>query len=405
MTVDVVAAKQLQALMDDMTGVMTTKRLRDLKITGDALKDKCNFSVHKHTGTAAEQLEGDHATNEWYANSKHYSYETGKAKTGVKDQKDEVTKQYSDTYTQLVWKTSKKVGFGIKGKFVVAWYCDKKGNTGDANTFTDNVCKVDGCHPDGWKGYTLEKDFSLSDADKKDKTITNEDCGLDKWCPYKGGDKKTKARHCGTHIDSKKKTITEKCVDYDKCETKDGDVTIGCLWRHCDPFTYRGKFADNYQCKMDKCATKDGKFVRKGDLGTKNSKKKPWDYNTFSASKSDNQGRCGTCKSYEKSRAASDVYKYIAEDFKLDQKTPITDGYKKQSYGKGSLSPCQMCPFYQKRDSDGNCKLHECKEGEINVRDGTKQGDCIKIDCLKVEDGNTYDDQNKGKFGSGYRGF
>ena len=49
----------------------------------------------------------------------------------------------------------------------------------------------------------------MSDADKKDKVIKNVDCGYDKWCPFKGGDKKTKPRHCGTHIDTDAKTITE----------------------------------------------------------------------------------------------------------------------------------------------------------------------------------------------------
>lgn len=307
--VDVEAAKVLQKIMDDMDAdpkkVMSEKTLRDIDRTGDYVK-KCNVNVHMHTD-AVEQHDGDYATEGWYKNSESYDYVTSKPKL-VKGKEDEATKIKSDTYTQLIWKTSTKVGFGIKGKFVVAWYCDKKGNvrdgkakdSKDVDTFTDNVCKVDGCHPDGWKRYTFEDNFALSDADKKDKTIKNEDCGYDKWCPFKGGDKKTKARHCGTHIDTNKKTITEKCVDYDKCETEDGDVKIACLWRQCDPFTYRSKFADQYMCKMDKCATKDGKFVKKGNLKGD----KVWVRTTFKGADSDEQGRCGQCKSYEMSKDA-----------------------------------------------------------------------------------------------------
>lgn len=32
----------------------------------------------------------------------------------------------SDNYTSLVWKTSTKTGFGIKGNKVVAWVCEAK---------------------------------------------------------------------------------------------------------------------------------------------------------------------------------------------------------------------------------------------------------------------------------------
>lgn len=223
----------------------------------------------------------------------------------------------------------------------------------------------------------------MSDADKKDKEIKNVDCGYDKWCPFKGGDKKTKPRHCGTHINTDAKTITEKCVDYDKCETVDGKVKIACLWRQCDPYTYRSKFADQYMCKMDKCTIKDGKFVKKGDIKDEN----VWDKNTWRGTKAGDQGRCGQCKSYEKSSAEVDVYKYIAEDFKKDgvkyiAKTKaqfkadfgvtLTKDYEKKSYGKGTLSPCEMCPIYQKRNAEGKCEIHKCKDDEINVRDGVK---------------------------------
>jgi hypothetical protein len=36
----------------------------------------------------------------------------------------------------MVWKKTKKVGFGIKGKWVFAWYCDAKPNKG---SFVENI--------------------------------------------------------------------------------------------------------------------------------------------------------------------------------------------------------------------------------------------------------------------------
>lgn len=132
--------------------VMTEKSLYALTLPND-FKD-CNANVHEHTD-AVEQLEKDEATDGWYANSASYDYTTSRPKL-VKDKKDDATTTKSNTYTQLVWKTSKKVGFGIVGKFVVAWYCDKKGNDPDTvEAFTNHVCKVDGCHPNGWERYTL----------------------------------------------------------------------------------------------------------------------------------------------------------------------------------------------------------------------------------------------------------
>lgn len=408
MTVDTKAAKEIQKIMDKMIAdkkPMTEKTLYDIKLEGD-FKD-CNANVHEHTD-AVEQLDGDYATNGWYANKASYDYVTTKP---IDDKAP--TKIKADTYTQLLWKTSTKVGFGIKDKFVVAWYCDKKGNDPrDAKTFSAHVCKVDGCAPDGWKRYTFEDNFSMSDADKKDKTIKNVDCGWDKWCPFKGGDKTTKARHCGTHIDTTAKTITEKCVDYDQCETESGNVKIACLWRQCDPFTYRSKFADQYMCKYDKCAIADGKFVNKGDLGGRKVYEDKG--TTFKSDECADQGRCGQCKAYEISQDQAEIYKYIAEDFKKDGITPkdkddfnpkLAKDYVKKSYGKASLQPCKRCPIYQKRNAKGECEAMTCKDGEINVRDGDKQGECMKTDCADVESAKQYEDLNRGMYGSGYRGF
>jgi len=40
----------------------------------------------------------------------------------------------------MMWKSSKKVGFAIQGKFVVAWYCPKN-NDDKEISYIKNVCK------------------------------------------------------------------------------------------------------------------------------------------------------------------------------------------------------------------------------------------------------------------------
>ena len=46
----------------------------------------------------------------------------------------------------MIWRANAKVGFAIKGKLAVAWYCPG-GNTGGAEDYKANVPKV--CIVDG----------------------------------------------------------------------------------------------------------------------------------------------------------------------------------------------------------------------------------------------------------------
>jgi len=39
----------------------------------------------------------------------------------------------------MMWKGTKKVGFGVRGRWVIAWYCNEKGNTGNKANFIKNV--------------------------------------------------------------------------------------------------------------------------------------------------------------------------------------------------------------------------------------------------------------------------
>jgi hypothetical protein len=42
----------------------------------------------------------------------------------------------------MVWKNTAKVGFGVKGDTVIAWYCSTKGNAGGPEDFKVNVGAV-----------------------------------------------------------------------------------------------------------------------------------------------------------------------------------------------------------------------------------------------------------------------
>lgn len=60
---------------------------------------------------------------------------------------------------QLVWKASNTVGFGIRGDWVVAWYCPK-GNTDGAKDNEVNVCPVGGCIDDCVDPVPLKDGYS-----------------------------------------------------------------------------------------------------------------------------------------------------------------------------------------------------------------------------------------------------
>lgn len=64
------------------------------------------------------------ASAEWYQGRSQYDPERGmQISTGS-------TPGYNLMlqYTQMVWKNTSKVGFGVKDAYVIAWYCDTKGN-------------------------------------------------------------------------------------------------------------------------------------------------------------------------------------------------------------------------------------------------------------------------------------
>jgi hypothetical protein len=43
---------------------------------------------------------------------------------------DDAKKKDSDNFTRLLWKSTKSVGFGMKGEKLYAWFCDTKAPAG-----------------------------------------------------------------------------------------------------------------------------------------------------------------------------------------------------------------------------------------------------------------------------------
>jgi hypothetical protein len=88
----------------------------------------CGESTYKQDKTATPGADDVEYTNEasksWYAGASEYDQGAGKqvaggASTGLPKML---------AFTQMVWKNTSKVGFGVKGDTVIAWYCDVKGN-------------------------------------------------------------------------------------------------------------------------------------------------------------------------------------------------------------------------------------------------------------------------------------
>lgn len=102
-------------------GVLTSSKLSD--------RDNCGETIYEHTVSKDEDLwdlnNKNLAMKSWVENKKFYDFTSG-----LPDPNDADTKKKSDLFTQVVWKASTEVGFGIAGKYVVAWYCEA-GNVKD----------------------------------------------------------------------------------------------------------------------------------------------------------------------------------------------------------------------------------------------------------------------------------
>jgi hypothetical protein len=118
------------------------KLLKDGKQSASPQSDRtdCGETIYEHTVSKDADMwdlnNKNLAMKSWVENSKYYDFVTGDA-----DPKDK--KAESDKFTQVVWKATEEVGFGIAGKYVVAWYC-KAGNTkGDYLKNVADKCILD----------------------------------------------------------------------------------------------------------------------------------------------------------------------------------------------------------------------------------------------------------------------
>jgi len=71
----------------------------------------------------ATAKDSDAATDFWYNKKKWYNFKEGKAVAPSND--NDKPKKDADMFARLIWKSTTKVGFGQKGKYVVAWYCEE----------------------------------------------------------------------------------------------------------------------------------------------------------------------------------------------------------------------------------------------------------------------------------------
>jgi hypothetical protein len=123
------AAQAIQAEMDKpgFAGSMPAESAR-----ADEFLD-CAESIYEETSTDPTVLAAVSTTNvateTWYTEGAAViDYNTGGPKTSPTDQ-DKV-----DAFLRMIWKTTTKVAFGVKDKWVVAWYCDVKPVTAKKST-------------------------------------------------------------------------------------------------------------------------------------------------------------------------------------------------------------------------------------------------------------------------------
>jgi uncharacterized protein YkwD len=98
-----------------------------------------NLFEQKDAGRVEGLADSDDAVDAWFAGQADYDFAKGEPASAS----DAAKKARSDAYTRMVWKGSTKVGFGIHGRFVVAWFCETEGNKPvTVAAFKENVPKA-----------------------------------------------------------------------------------------------------------------------------------------------------------------------------------------------------------------------------------------------------------------------
>jgi len=107
------------------------------KIEDFSIYTDCNQSIFKKddAGTTTKSVEFTNLASEtWYKGNLDYNPDTGLVRSETASNQDKMLK-----FTQMVWRNTSKVAFGVKGDIVIAWYCDAKGNVGGAEDYKVNI--------------------------------------------------------------------------------------------------------------------------------------------------------------------------------------------------------------------------------------------------------------------------
>lgn len=97
----------------------------------------CGENVFQETSASSGGLRFTDAASEgWYAGNKYYDESTGRSTDPTNASKT----AEAFKFTKMVWRKTTRVGFGVKGKWVVAWYCESQpASNSPAAEFVRNV--------------------------------------------------------------------------------------------------------------------------------------------------------------------------------------------------------------------------------------------------------------------------
>lgn len=122
-------AKFIQAAMDK-TEFMTLDNWEGKLNKGPYAA--CGESTYEQetSAAAAEAVEyNNEASKSWHDGESEYDATTGeRVQGGGSSGDDDEQEKRMKAFTRMVWKRTRKVGFGVKGGRVIAWYCDVRGS-------------------------------------------------------------------------------------------------------------------------------------------------------------------------------------------------------------------------------------------------------------------------------------
>lgn len=101
------------------------------------------------------------ATQDWYKGHAMYDFKTGQPKAGS----DATKIKKSDQFVNTVWKGTTKVAFGVRGRYVVAWYCEAAATPRDAAKTLLNVGRA--CNTQGYDSCYNDLQTKLHNVKRK----------------------------------------------------------------------------------------------------------------------------------------------------------------------------------------------------------------------------------------------